>query len=113
MNKFALIGLAAVSALMIGCSSTQCRDGGACADGAVCAGSCEGQDGECCGKCKGEMACNHANSTFECHNAECSADKPCCENCAKKYAESCADCKAHAHACPDCKDGQKCAKCAA
>lgn len=113
MKKFALIGIVALFAMMVGCSSTQCRDGGACADKTACAGSCEGKDGECCGKCKGDMACAHANSTFECPNPDCSASSPCCANCAAKFAEMCPDCKGHAHACPDCKDGQKCEKCAA
>lgn len=107
MNKFALIGLAAVSALMIGCSSTQCRDGVACADGAAtCCGSCQsdkectcgscGTDAKsCCGTCKGE------------------GDKSeCCGNCAgEAHGHEHGD--GHAHACPNCKDGQKCAKCAA
>ncbi len=99
MKKIALIGIAAVSALMVGCSSTQCRDGDNC--GSDCKDAC----------CMKE--CNHANSTFECPN--CEPGKPCCADCAKKMAEMCPDCAAKkaAHACPDCKDGQACAKCQA
>ena len=69
-NKFALIGLVAVSAMMIGCSSTQCRDksdcGTACADKAACCGSekcstdagcaekpCDAEKKACCGTCGG------------------------------------------------------------
>ena len=64
-KKFAFFGLVAVSALMIGCSSTQCRDGGdcasACGDKAACCGSeacgdkpCGGEGKACCGSCGGE-----------------------------------------------------------
>jgi hypothetical protein len=93
-KKFALIGLVAASAMLIGCSSTQCRDGGTCGDKEACCGTC---GGEC-----GDKACNHANSTFECPN--CEPGKPCCADCAKKMAEMCPDCASHAKTCgPDCK----------
>ena len=115
MKKIALIGIAAAAALLVGCSSTQCRDGSCdgktvCTDKENCTGDC---DGKCAGK-ECETACNHANSTFECPNPDCSADKPCCANCAQKYKDMCPDCKGKsAMGCPDCKDGQQCAKCAA
>jgi len=101
MKKFALIGIAALSALMVGCSSTECRDDDSC--GMECKDAC----------CM--TACDHANSTFKCPNPECSADKPCCADCAKKFSEMCPDCAAKkaAHACPDCKDGKACEKCKA
>ena len=56
-----LAGLALMSALMVGCESTQCRDG-ACSDQAACCGSCEGDCGEkcadkCAGKCEGKGEC--------------------------------------------------------
>lgn len=54
-NKIALIGLVAASALLVGCSSTQCRDGDTCSDKAACCGSCDGEaKGDCCGTCGGE-----------------------------------------------------------
>lgn len=113
MKKFALIGIVALSAMMVGCSSTQCRDGGTCADKSACKGDCGGDcEGKCAGSCEGK-ACAHANSTFKCPNPECSASSPCCANCAAKFAEMCPDCKGHANACPDCKDGKMCAKCEA
>lgn len=99
MKKIALIGIAAFSALMVGCSSTQCRDGDSC--GTDCKDAC-------CMK-----ACDHANSTFTCPN--CEPGKPCCADCAKKMAEMCPDCaaKKSAHACPGCADGKVCDKCKA
>lgn len=86
-NKFALIGLVAASAMLIGCSSTQCRDGDTCATGeAACCGSCQsekdcscgacGADKEsCCGTCGGgEHAHDHGDKKV------CGPDctKPCC-----------------------------------
>jgi len=91
MKKMALIGLVAVSALMVGCSSTQCRDGSDCGD---CDSKCE----TAC-----ETACNHTNTTFECANADCKPGAACCGDCAKKMAEMCPDCAKHAKTCgPDC-----------
>ena len=99
MKKIALIGIAAVSALMVGCASTQCRDGDSC--GGDCKDAC----------CMTE--CNHENSTFECPN--CEPGKPCCANCAKKMGEMCPDCAANesASACTGCEEGKTCAKCQA
>lgn len=112
MKKIALIGIAAAAALLVGCSSTQCRDD-KCDSKIACSGEC---DGNCEGNCEGEACateCNHANSTFECPN--CETGKACCADCAKKMAEMCPDCaaKKSAHACPNCKDGEPCAHCAA
>ncbi|MEX0876084.1 MAG: hypothetical protein WD114_01375 [Phycisphaerales bacterium] len=111
MKRVAFFSAIALSALMVGCSSTQTRDGKDC---------CEGDKAECC-----MMQCDHANTAFECPN--CEPGKPCCAGCAAKAAAMCPDCegkdsakacgdckdKKTAHACPDCKDGQACAKCQA
>ena len=76
-KKFALIGLVAASALLIGCSSTQSRDGDACGDKAACCGTCGGDEakGDCCGTCGGaEHAHEHGDKKV------CGPDctKPCC-----------------------------------
>ena len=95
MKKFALLGAMALTALMVGCSSTQTRDD-ACADKPSCTAT----------------ACTHENTAFKCPN--CKPGEPCCAGCAKKAAEMCPDCKGKAAmACPDCKDGKMCAKCEA
>lgn len=76
-KKFALIGLVAVSAMMIGCSSTQCRDGDTCAEKTACCGNCADGEakGQCCGTCAGDK---HAHSHGE--KKACGPDcaKPCC-----------------------------------
>lgn len=99
MKRVVLFGAIALSALMVGCSSTQCRDDDSC--GTECKDAC----------CMTE--CSHENTAFTCPN--CQPGKPCCDDCAKKAAEMCPDCaaKKSAKACTKCEDGVKCAKCAA
>lgn len=87
-KKFALIGLVAASAMLIGCSSTQCRDGGTCGDKEACCGTCGGEaKGECCGTCGSEAkteccgTCGGGEAHGHDHGAKtCGPDckKPCC-----------------------------------
>ena len=106
MKKIALFSIVALSALMVGCSSTQTRDcddnacGTAqCADAANCESStCEKASCEkkaCpadCAKacCADKAACTHPNTTFSCPN--CKDGKACCADCAVKAAAACPDC---------------------
>lgn len=100
MNKFRLFGLIALSSLTLGCASTAERHADSC--GADCQKPC----------CTEQVACNHANSTFECSG--CQPGKPCCADCAQKMAQMCPDCAdKQAAGCPDCKDGNQCSTCAA
>lgn len=92
MKKVILLSAIAISALMVGCSSTETRDDACASQAATC------PDGAKCDQAK-------------CDKASC--DKA---NCAKK-AQACADgakaCPSAAKACPDCKDGKMCDKCKA
>jgi len=112
MNKIALFGALAISALLVGCSSTQTCDTdnkmcntAQCADGADCdpsncdkanckkgAKMCkDGCTKPCCGEKGDKMSsCTHPNTTFEC--AKCTEGSPCCAGCAAKAAAGCPDC---------------------
>ena len=70
-----LAGLAVMSTLMVGCKSTQCRDGAcgdklacsteACAD--KCADSCSDKaESSCCGTCSGDKAHGHSHGEAKC-----------------------------------------------
>ncbi len=104
MKRLVLLSALTLSALVMGCASTQTRE-----STAVCAGDCK----DACPM----KACDHANAALPCPN--CQPGKPCCAKCAAKMAETCPDCIAKktsgesAHACPDCKDGKMCAQCEA
>jgi hypothetical protein len=87
-KKFALIGLVAASAMLIGCSSTQCRDGDTCATGCSDKAACTDK-GECCGTCGGKCGTEAKECCGTCgggdhghdHGAKaCGPDckKPCC-----------------------------------
>ena len=121
MKKIALFSIVALSALMVGCSSTQTRDcdGQACdtaqcEDAANCdTSTCEkpscdkkaacptgakacptGAKKACdadCTKPCCATACAHPNTTFTC--PKCKDGKPCCADCAAKAAAGCSDCK--------------------
>ena len=103
MKKIALFSVIALSALMVGCSSTQTRNDSsaqtamASTDGSakVCPKS---HDGKMCAKCAADkkmaMACK-----------DCKNDGTKCAKCAAKDQA--------AMACPLSKDGKMCAKCVA